>query len=119
VHKYAFGGGLLAFLVSLLVSGSAHAASLVVGGALLGLSGVLGLQLGRNIVIDVLYDAVQPRRAAPSDRAASRADSPLHRETPASPTPQPEDRWHANLVNAIYLMVGLWWLVMAVTWWLD
>lgn len=119
VHRLSFAGGLLAFFLGLLLSGSAHAACLLGGGALLAVSGVLGLLLGRNVVIEVLREAVSSAANKPPDRdAAAQAHVPLHHTTaPSGPTA--EDRRHAHLISAIYLLVGLWWLVMAATWWLD
>lgn len=109
----------MAFFLGLLLSGPAHAACLLGGGALLAISGVLGLLLGRNVVIEVLRDAISSGPKPPPDQdTGAQALGPLHHTTaPTGPTA--EDRRHAHLVNAIYLLVGLWWLIMAATWWLD
>jgi len=90
------GAGVIIYLASLFGSPQVHSLALVAAGAMLLSSGILGLSVARNIIIDVLLDVFEGEERGPSDT----------RRTLAAAT------------SVVYLLLGLWWAVMGVWWWL-
>ena len=96
-HKLLLGAGVITYMASMFGSPKLHSLALVAAGVMLMSSGILGLSVARNIIIDVLLDVFEGEERDHSDT----------RRTLAAAT------------SGVYLLLGLWWAVMGVWWWLG
>lgn len=98
-HAYLLVLGVLGYAVSMLVVARWHTLLMVASGGLVVTSGAVGIAIGRNALLQTLVDFIEVDPARPGARRG------IHRHL-------------ANAISGVYVLLGLWWIVMGAWWWL-